>query len=119
MPTGGVALKWGLGKVPMIADVQFLPPTCPECSGPMRLVSIVCSRAHILHPPVQTFECAACERDAIFQGQPTPMDRTRGNARLSFIAICHVRKACRSKSPGFEPIAAVLRQPLAALISEV
>jgi spore maturation protein CgeB len=61
----------------MPADVQFSPPRCPECSRPMRLVSVLCSRvltnAH-LYPPVRTFECAACERDMICQWQPTPLD---------------------------------------------
>jgi transposase len=54
----------------MLPDVHFLPPRCPECSGPMRLVSVVCSRIHVVCPPVQTFECAECETDAIFQGEP-------------------------------------------------
>jgi hypothetical protein len=54
----------------MLADVHFLPPRCPECSGPMRLTSVLCSRAHVVDPPVQTFECAECERDAIWQWQP-------------------------------------------------
>jgi hypothetical protein len=58
----------------MSADVDFLPPGCPDCDRPMQLVSVVCSRAHVL-PPVSTFECAECERDVIWQRQPTPIDR--------------------------------------------
>jgi hypothetical protein len=54
----------------MSVDVDFLPPTCPDCSRPMRLVSVVCSRIHVVCPPVQTFECAECETDAILQGEP-------------------------------------------------
>jgi hypothetical protein len=61
----------------MSADVDFLQPKCPECSGPMWLVSVVCSRANVVHPPVRAFECALCETDAIFQGYPTRIDRGR------------------------------------------
>jgi hypothetical protein len=57
----------------MLADVDLLPPRCPDCSRPMRLVSVLCSRADV-YPPVRTFECADCETDAIYQWQPTPMD---------------------------------------------
>jgi hypothetical protein len=60
----------------MLADVQFLPPRCPECHRPMQLVSVLCSRADT-QPPVRTFECAACETDVIWQGQLTPMDHNR------------------------------------------
>jgi hypothetical protein len=54
----------------MSGDLDFSPPRCPECSGAMRLMSVVCSRAYVVDPPVQTFECAECETDAIFQGEP-------------------------------------------------
>jgi hypothetical protein len=57
----------------MLADVQFLPPRCPECSHPMRLVHVL-ANAHA-YPPVRTFECAECQTDAILQWQPTPHDR--------------------------------------------
>jgi hypothetical protein len=50
----------------MLADVQLLPPKCPECSRPMQLVHV--------YPPVRTFECAECETDAIWQWQPTPIN---------------------------------------------
>jgi hypothetical protein len=62
-----------LGGFPMQADVQFLAPSCAECSRPMRLVSVLCSRTDV-QPPVQTFECADCETDAIWQ---PPIDRVR------------------------------------------
>jgi hypothetical protein len=51
-----------------------MSPRCPECSRPMRLVSVLCSRALEAYPPVRTFECAACEKDMIWQGQSTPPD---------------------------------------------
>jgi hypothetical protein len=57
----------------MLADVHLLSPRCPECSRPMRLVSVLCSHVDA-YPPVRTFECAPCEKDAIFQWQPTPLD---------------------------------------------
>jgi hypothetical protein len=62
-----------------------MSPRCPECSRPMRLVSVLCSRGLAnaqTYPPVRTFECAACEKDMIiWQGQPAPPDRntTSGN----------------------------------------
>jgi hypothetical protein len=59
----------------MLADIQFLPPRCPECHGPMQLVHVH-ANAHV-YPPVRTFECAECETDAIFQWQPTPADRSQ------------------------------------------
>jgi hypothetical protein len=58
----------------MSVDVDFLPPRCPDCNDPMQLVSVVCSRAHVL-PPVSTFECAECETDAILQWRPTQTRR--------------------------------------------
>jgi hypothetical protein len=70
----------------MIADVQFSPPRCPECSRPMRLVSVLCSHVRTNdYPPVRTFECAPCERDAIYQWQPTATDNspTRQSPRSS------------------------------------
>jgi hypothetical protein len=57
----------------MLANVHVLPPRCPECSGPMRLVHVL-TNAHV-YPPVRTFECAPCERDLIWQWQP-PTDRS-------------------------------------------
>jgi hypothetical protein len=57
----------------MLADVQLLPPICPECSRPMPLVHVL-ANDHV-YPPVRTFECAGCERDAILQWQPQPVDR--------------------------------------------
>jgi hypothetical protein len=45
-------------------------PRCPECSRPMRLVSVLCPHDH-LYPPVRTFECVPCGRDMIWQWQPT------------------------------------------------
>jgi hypothetical protein len=55
----------------MLADVHFLPPKCPECRRPMRLVHVH-TNAHV-YPQVRTFECAACEKDLIWQGQaPRP-----------------------------------------------
>jgi hypothetical protein len=54
----------------MFADSYFLLPICPECSRPMRLVHVL-TNAHV-YPPVRTFECAACERDMIWQGLPAP-----------------------------------------------
>jgi hypothetical protein len=54
-----------------------MSPRCPECSSPMRLVSVLCSRTLAnaqAYPPVRTFECAACDKDMIWQGQPTPPD---------------------------------------------
>jgi hypothetical protein len=51
-----------------------LAARCPQCGGPMRLTSVVCSRSHVVDPPVQTFECTGCDRDAIWQWQPTPVD---------------------------------------------
>jgi hypothetical protein len=54
-----------------------MSPRCPECSRPMHLVSVLCSRGLAnaqTYPPVRTFECAACETDMIWQGQPTPPD---------------------------------------------
>jgi hypothetical protein len=43
----------------------------------MRLVSVLCSRGLAnaqTYPPVRTFECAACEKDMIWQGQLAPPD---------------------------------------------
>jgi hypothetical protein len=40
-------------------------------------VSVLCSRTLAnaqAYPPVRTFECAACDKDMIWQGQPTPPD---------------------------------------------
>jgi hypothetical protein len=48
-------------------------PRCPECRRPMCLVAVLCSPALAnvhLYPPVRTFECAGCEKDVIWQGQP-------------------------------------------------
>jgi hypothetical protein len=62
------------------ADVRFLSLMCPQCSRPLRLVSVLCSRdrteAHA-YPPVQTFECAVCEKDLIWQGVPATADYSR------------------------------------------
>jgi hypothetical protein len=62
---------------PMLAHLQFSPPSCPECGRPMRLVHVL-ANAHV-YPPVRTFECAACEKDTILQMQPTPL--RHGNGR--------------------------------------
>jgi hypothetical protein len=45
------------------------PPNCSTYQCPMRLVHVL-SNKHV-HPPVRTFECAGCQRDAILQSQPT------------------------------------------------
>ena len=54
----------------MSVDVDFLPPRCPDCSRRCGWCPVVCSRIHVVCPPVQTFECAECETDAILQGEP-------------------------------------------------
>jgi hypothetical protein len=57
----------------MLATVQFLPPRCPDCHRPMRLVHVL-ANAHV-YPPVRTFECAECEKDTILQRQPEVYER--------------------------------------------
>ena len=53
----------------MLADVHLSPPKCPTCQCPMRLVNVL-SNKHV-YPPVWTFECAGCQKDAIWRWQPT------------------------------------------------
>ena len=55
----------------MLMDVQFSPPRCRECSRPMRLISVFCSRGDI-QPPVKTFECPDCGTEVIWQQYPPP-----------------------------------------------
>ena len=61
----------------MLANVQVLPPRCPECNRPMQLVHVL-ANAHVC-PPVRSFECSECETDAICQWQPVPIEH--GHAR--------------------------------------
>jgi hypothetical protein len=64
----------------MLTDSQLVPPSCSECHRPMQLVSVLCSRADV-QPPVQTFECADCETDVIWQWQPPPVDLSTSRLR--------------------------------------
>jgi hypothetical protein len=48
--------------------VHHLPPCCPACHHPMRLVHVLTNQ-HV-YPPVRTFECALCQTDTITQSQP-------------------------------------------------
>jgi hypothetical protein len=59
----------------MLVTVQFLPPRCPQCRAPMRLVHVL-ANAHV-YPPVRTFECTACEKDTILQARLLPAERLR------------------------------------------
>ena len=52
----------------MFLDVHRSRPRCPLCQQPMRLVHVLTNK-HV-YPPVRTFECPACQREAIFQWQP-------------------------------------------------
>ena len=52
--------------------IYILPPRCPACHRPMRLVHVL-QNAHV-GTPVRSYECGSCHTDAILRLQPISAD---------------------------------------------